>query len=110
MSTTALPAITNAHAGFATRVDAAPRRLRAITPQAGRALEILAHAIEYLTDEYVNDRGFLDPADARMDAVQLLMQLNREVYFACPVAPTLGERCRSLVHRVFSRHHIAREN
>ena len=26
---------------------------RRITPQAGRALDILAHAIEYLTDEFV---------------------------------------------------------
>ncbi len=101
MSTTALPAIVNA--GFAPRVKAAPRR--AVTPQAGRAIERLAHAIEYLTDEYVHERGFLNPADARMEAVQLLMRLNREVYYECPVVPTLGERCRSLMQKFIAHSH-----
>jgi hypothetical protein len=103
MSTTALPAIVSAHAGVAPKAVAAPRR--AITPQAGRAVELLAHAIEYLTDEYVHERGFLNPADARMEAVQLLMRLNREVYFECPVVPSLGERCRSLMQKLIPYAH-----
>jgi hypothetical protein len=78
---------------------------RSITPQAGHALEILGHAIEYLTDEYVHDRGFLNPNDERMEAVQLLMQLNRKVYAECPELPTFSERCRSLMHRVL-RHNM----
>lgn len=85
----------------------APQRSvrRSITPQAGHALEILGHAIEYLTDEYVHDRGFLNPDDERMETVQLLMQLNRRVYSECPVLPTFSERCRSLMYRVL-RHNM----
>lgn len=75
-----------------------PSRRRRITPTAGRALEILGHAIEYLTDEFVH-RGF-DPStnSAELEAVQLLMALNRQVYFECPVVPTFAERCRALLH------------
>jgi hypothetical protein len=32
-----------------------------------------------------------------LQAVQLLMALNRQVYFECPEAPTFGERCRALL-------------
>lgn len=74
---------------------------RNITPQAGHALEILGHAIEYLTDEYVHDRGFLNSQDERMETVQLLMQLNRQVYAECPELPSIGDRCLSILHRVF---------
>ena len=97
MSTTALPSFGNRQAGLPPVVGAAPARVRHITPQAGRALEILGQAIEYLTDEYVHDRGYLNPDDARMDAIQLLMRLNREVYFQCPVARGFATRCRELL-------------
>jgi hypothetical protein len=30
--------------------------------------------------------------------VQLLMGLNRQVYFECPEAPTILERLRSILH------------
>jgi hypothetical protein len=73
-------------------------RQRQITPQAGRALEILGHAIEYLTDEFVHRGGSLSARDNQLQAVQLLMALNRQVYFECPEAPTFGERCRALLH------------
>ena len=72
---------------------------RRITPQAGRALDILAHAIEYLTDDFVQ-QGFSSPAgNGRLQAVQLLMALNRQVYFECPEVPTFTERCRAFLHR-----------
>jgi len=73
-------------------------RPRQITPMAGHALEILGHAIEYLTDEFVH-RGF-DPSthSAELEAVQLLMALNRQVYFECPELPTFADRCRALLH------------
>jgi hypothetical protein len=70
---------------------------RKITPQAGRALELLSHAIEYLTDEFVNQGFTLSLKSEQLEAVQLLMALNRQVYFECPVVPSVGERCRALL-------------
>lgn len=66
---------------------------RHVSPVSGRALEILGHAIEYLADEYVHKAtrtGTLSPDDPRIDAMYILMSLNREVYYACPeVEPAL---------------------
>src|SRR5664279_1024091 len=65
----------------AARVTARPAVVRRrMSPESGRAVERLGHAIEYLTDEFVHDgceREFKDP---RVDAIQLLMSLNRQVY------------------------------
>ena len=72
-------------------------RRRRITPQAGRALEILAHAVEYLTDEFVHQGSAFSSKNEQLEAVQMLMALNREIYFECPVAPTFSERCRALL-------------
>jgi hypothetical protein len=72
-------------------------RRRRITPEAGRALGVLGHAIEYLTDEFLHQGIDYSPSDPQMQAVQLLMALNRQVYFECPELPTLGERCRALL-------------
>ena len=78
-------------------------RRRRISQEAGRALEILGHAIEYLIDENVY------AADARslpigrlgqmgqMEAVQLLMKINRQIYLECPEVPSVWERWRSLL-------------
>jgi hypothetical protein len=74
------------------------RRHRRISPEAGHALEILGHAIEYLTDEFVHAGGSLSAHDAQLEAVQLLMAVNRQIYFDCPEVPTFGERWRSLLH------------
>ena len=73
-------------------------RRRRISPETGHALEILGHAIEYLTDEYVHAGGAFSARDGQVDAVQLLMAANRQVYFACPEVLSLGERWRSLLH------------
>jgi hypothetical protein len=73
-------------------------RRRNITPQAGRALEILAHAIEYLTDEFVHSGLTFSANNEQLKAVQMLMALNRQVYFECPEVPSFSERCRSLLH------------
>lgn len=91
----------------ATRVSV--KRRRRITPEAGRALEILAHAIEYLTDEFVHQGPpfAAEPLTAKpfaakddqLQAVKMLMALNRQVYFECPEVPTFGERCRALLFR-----------
>lgn len=71
---------------------------RHITPEAGHALEILGHAIEYLTDEYVVTTKQISAHDPQVEAIQLLMALNRQIYFACPVVPTLAERLRAFFH------------
>jgi len=70
-------------------------RRRRISPEAGHALEILGHAIEYLTDEFVYAGGSFSAHDAQVEVVQLLMVLNRKIYFGCPEAPTFGDRFRA---------------
>lgn len=68
---------------------------RQITAINGRALEILGHAIEYLADEYALSAlqlGTLDSGDPRVEAVQLLILLNREVYFSNPEHEPLRRR------------------
>ena len=70
-----------AGSGVASEVTSVRRRL---SPAAGRALEILSHAIEYLADEYAasGDKGPLGRADPRVEAIQILKRLNREVYYS----------------------------
>jgi hypothetical protein len=65
--------------------EPAPLVRRRLSPEGGRALEILGHAIEYLADEYAfdpKDKGPLGNADPRIEAIQILKALNRTVYFA----------------------------
>jgi hypothetical protein len=80
-----------------------PWRPRRITPEAGRAIEMLGHAIEYLADEFALECRSREESVAvgkhpRITAIELLMTRNREIYFSCPAVPTLGERLRSLLH------------
>jgi len=72
-------------------------RRRRITPEAGHALEKLGHAIEYLTDEFVHQGGTFSRHNPQLEAVQLLMALNRQVYYECPEVLTFGERLRALM-------------
>jgi hypothetical protein len=67
-------------------------RKRRISAEAGHALEVLGHAIEYLTDEYVHGTKKLTATDPQVAAIHLLMSLNRQVYYECPVIPTFSER------------------
>ncbi len=76
--------------------SARPKRRR-ITPRAGHALEILGHAIEYLTDEFLYEDINVSVNSSQLEAVQLLMALNREVYYECPEVPSLGKRWRSIL-------------
>ncbi len=75
-----------------------PARRRRISPINGRALEILGHAIEYLTDEYALTAiqvGTLDTRDPRIEAIQMLMGVNRQIYYACPeIEPALRRIAR----------------
>jgi hypothetical protein len=73
-------------------------RRRRITPEAGHALEILGHAIEYLTDEFVHQGGDMRAGNSQLEAVQLLMARNREIYYACPEVVTVADRLRAMLH------------
>ncbi len=84
-------------------VPASPARAnrrRRIDQNSGRALEILAHAIEYLADEYVHHGGQLKGSDGQVQAMQILMAANRSIYASCPEIPTLEERCVNFLRRV----------
>jgi hypothetical protein len=86
---------TTASAGV---LSANVNRRRRITPQAGHALEILGHAIEYLADEFMHEGGTFSADNAQLQAVQILMGVNRQVYFECPELPPFGKRILSLFH------------
>ncbi|HEX5431943.1 MAG TPA: hypothetical protein VFW83_08260 [Bryobacteraceae bacterium] len=76
---------------------ASSNRRRSIDPTSGRALEILGHAIEYLTDELGVSGGPALGDNPQVEAIQLLMSLNRQIYLQCPEVKTIGQRCRSLL-------------
>jgi hypothetical protein len=84
------------------RPEEKTKRRRSISPQAGHALETLGHAIEYLTDEFVHDGGSLCHHDPRLDAIQLLMARNREIYLACPVVLSFSESLRGFFRHILS--------
>jgi len=73
-------------------------RRRQVSRADGRGIEVLGHAIEYLSDEAI-DKGCDEAGYRDLQAtLALLMRLNREIYFACPYVPTFGERLRLLLH------------
>jgi hypothetical protein len=74
-----------------------PMKRRSISPETGRALVILGHAVEYLTDEFVHEGGLLTANRGQIDAIQLLIKLNRQIYMSCPEAGGFGEWLRSFV-------------
>jgi hypothetical protein len=81
-------------------VVAARRRL--ISKEAGRAIEMLGHAIEYLADEFALDcvsetARARQGTHPRIAAIELLMERNREIYFSCPEAPSCASRFRSFL-------------
>jgi hypothetical protein len=70
-------------------------RQRRIAPSKGKALEILGHAIDYLADGYARRDEFSNDGDPELEAMRLLMERNREIYFSCPEVPSLRERLAS---------------
>lgn len=82
--------------------DPRPMVRRRIDPEAGRGLEKLGHALEYLADEFVHDGCAVVEDYGRLQAIQLLASLNRQIYFACGVEPTLRDRIKSLVQRLLN--------
>jgi hypothetical protein len=73
---------------------------RHIDAQSGHALEILSHSIEYLIDEYMHEDGMFSMNSGPMQAVQLLMQRNLQIYCQCPKAPAAFERCRAILNHL----------
>ena len=90
-----LPAATHT-----TSVSRTTSRARIIDYQAGRGLEILGHAIEYLVDEYLQAGGAFCEEDPALQAILMLMAANREIYFSCPIRPTFFERLRHILTRL----------
>jgi hypothetical protein len=76
----------------AVTLDSALPRRRRIDRNAGRALELLGHAIEYLTDEFVYEGCSQASLDSQLEAIQLLMALNRQIYLECPEVKSIGSR------------------
>ena len=90
---------------------ASPRR-RSVSPAAGRGLEMLGHAIEYLADEFSLEcslelmaRGprIAPPligtsTHPTVIAIEMLKARNREIYLSCPERPSLGDRLMSWLH------------
>lgn len=76
---------------------------RRITPEVGRGLEKLGHALAYLEDEFVfNNRWEVSEDSGRIEAIQLLASINRELYLKCGVEPTLRDRVGRLLHKCLS--------
>jgi hypothetical protein len=65
---------------------------RSISPEAGHALLILDHAIDYLTNEFLREGRMFSTEDAQLQAVHLLMDVNRRIYYECPQLPPLKKR------------------
>ena len=77
-----LPLTMNPLPPFARQTSAPQRKpvRRRTSPEQGRALEVLGHAIEYLVDSRLSET-WESPADAQ--AVQLLMSRSTEIFSAC---------------------------
>jgi hypothetical protein len=84
----------------AAAVPAAKSVRRRLTPEAGRGMEKLGHAIEYLSDEFVNDSANGIRYDDRLEAIEILMALNRQIFMDAPEFVTLGQRLNTWLRRV----------
>lgn len=62
---------------------------RHVGPQSARALQILRHSIEYLADKFVSDDA-PDSSCGKLEAIHLLMDLNKMIYTECPEVTRLS--------------------
>jgi len=81
------------------RTDLQLKKRRRINPEAGRALEKLAHAIEYLMDQHAHEGSLLKWEQAHLEALSILKALNRQIYLECPIVPSLEDRIQHLFRR-----------
>ena len=77
---------------------------RRTTPQQGRALEVLGHAIEYLVDSRLFDQ-WETPADAA--AVHLLMERSHAVFADCTEIVPWHQRVQQALARKLHLHAAA---
>ncbi len=92
-ATTAFPAI----ASHEEMSLSGPTKRRSIDQKSGRALVILGHAIEYLAGEFIHEGGTFTANRGQVEAIQILMAVNRQIYLACPEAPTFGQWLSSIL-------------
>lgn len=90
-------------ASFAVASRQAPQQ-RSISRSAGHALELLGHAIEYLADQYVEQPATDAVATAQLEAIRILMAVNRSIYFESPEKVNLLDRLGAMCRSLFSRH------
>ena len=66
------------------------------TFEQGRALEVLSRAIEYLVDSSMLEGAQPETqlTGSKLDAIRILMLLNREVFSECEAIVPLGRRLR----------------
>jgi hypothetical protein len=86
--------------GLSSGVQLRPFVRRRLSPEEGRAIEILGHAIEYLADEYCADtqpKGCLGNADPRIEAIQTLKALNRSIYYSAAEVQPVFRRMKRWV-------------
>jgi hypothetical protein len=76
---------------------------RLTSPQARRAQKKLGHVLEYLNDEFVFEGGPFYSSDARIDAIQIVKELLRQICFESAVEPTFGERVKASFLRLMGR-------
>ena len=72
------------------------------SPQQGRGLEFLGHAIEYLIDSELHAAG-PEASPAADHAVQILMRLSREVFSECREIVPVRKRITECLTRMFGR-------
>ena len=75
-----------------------PARRRS-TPQQGRALEMLGHAVEYLVDSRLPEGG---PTTAEKQALRLLMACSRTVFEESMVMVPMHQRVHGWVQEAFA--------
>ncbi len=82
-----------------------PQVIRRPSPQQGRALEIVGHAIEYLIDSYGGSRADSDAGDH--EAIKMLMKLSISIFQECnEVVPLRQKIFRLVVGTSFLKHHL----
>jgi hypothetical protein len=86
--------------GLSSPMEPRPVVRRQLSPDEGRALEVLGHAIEYLADEYCRNpaaQGRFGSMDPRIEAIQTLKALNRDIYYSAAEAQPALKRLRQWV-------------
>jgi hypothetical protein len=69
------------------------RRPKQLAGNSRRAHRILSRVIEYVANEFLQDLVPPGPSNSRLQAVELLMALDRRVYSESEKVPTFIERC-----------------